>query len=102
MAALLDHADSDGLLRDSGAWGFPDMYSNLLLCYFRRTHVFRRGDVVDTSNAALEFSERSLWFGGWCASSLEKSLCGGDAASSTPRGGGVAARNTDSEKKEWL
>ena len=47
MAALLDHADSDGLLRDSGAWDSQTMHSIWLLCAFRRTHVFRRagGDV---------------------------------------------------------
>ena len=42
MAALLDHADSDGLLRDSGAGDSQTMYSNGLLCAFRRIHVFRR------------------------------------------------------------
>ena len=37
---------------------------------------------VDTSSAALEFSEawRGLWLGGWCAASLVRSLCGGDTA----------------------
>ena len=47
MTALLDHADSDGLLRDSGAGDSQTMYSNGLLYAFRRTHVFRRarGDV---------------------------------------------------------
>ena len=47
MAALLDHADSDGLLRDSGAGDSQTMHSNGLLCAFRRTYVFRGagGDV---------------------------------------------------------
>ena len=40
MAALLDHADSDGLLRDSGAGDSQTAHSN-----------------VDTSKAAVEFSE---------------------------------------------
>ena len=40
MAGRLDHADSEGLLRDSGAWDSQTMHSN-----------------VDTSSAALEFSE---------------------------------------------
>ena len=41
MAALLDHADSDGMLRDSGAGDSQTMYGNGLQCAFRRTHVFR-------------------------------------------------------------
>ena len=47
MSALLDHADSDGLLRDSGAGDSQTVHSNGLLCAFRTTHVFRRavGDV---------------------------------------------------------
>ena len=35
MAALLDHANSDGLLRDSCAWDSQTMYSDGLLCAFR-------------------------------------------------------------------
>ena len=42
MAALLEHADSDGLLRDSGAGDSQTMHRNGLLCAFRRTYVFRR------------------------------------------------------------
>ena len=50
MAALLDHADSDGLLRDSGA-GDSQENSNGLQCA-GGMYVF------DTSSsAALEFSE---------------------------------------------
>ena len=47
MAALLDHADSDGLLRGSVSGDSQTMHSNGLLCAFRRTYVFRRavGDV---------------------------------------------------------
>ena len=41
---------------------------------------------VDASSANLSSARRSLWLGVWCAASLGKSLCGGDAASSTPRG----------------
>ena len=40
-------------------------------------------------------ARRSQRLGVWCAASLGKSLCGGAAASSTPRGGGVAARNSE-------
>ena len=47
MAALLDHEDSDGLLRDSGAGDSGE-------------HTFSEEQeemYVDTSSAALEFSE---------------------------------------------
>ena len=37
MAALLDHADSDGLLQDSGSGDSQTIRT------FRRTYVFRRG-----------------------------------------------------------
>ena len=95
MAAPLDHADSDGLLRDSGAGDSQTMHSNGLLCAFRRTHVFSRA-VGDIRRVQLWSSaRRSLWLGGWCAASLGKSLCGDVAASSTPRGGGVASRNSE-------
>ena len=58
---------------------------------------------VDTSSAALESSNDRVtaapdgmsqtWSDKLRAE--QQSLCGGDAASSTPRGGGVAARNSE-------
>ena len=54
MAALLDHADSDGLLRDSGAGDSHTMYSNGLLCAFRRNKFSEEQEemYVETSSAA--------------------------------------------------
>ena len=51
MSALLDHADSDGMLRNSGAGDSQTMHNTwvstwlgeqLVVTAFRRTHVFRR------------------------------------------------------------
>ena len=59
MAALLDHADSDGLLRDSGAGDSQTMHSNGC-CVLSGEHTFSEEQeemYVDASSAALGFSE---------------------------------------------
>ena len=76
--------DSDGLLRA-----------------FRRTYVFRGagGDVRrvqlwnPTRGRVTPDGMSQTWSDKLRAG--RQSLCGGDAASSTPRGGGVAARNSE-------
>ena len=59
MAALLDHADSDGLLRDSGA-GDPRPCTTMGCCVLSGEHSISEEQeemFVDTSSAAMEFSE---------------------------------------------
>ena len=84
MAALLDHADSDGLLRDSGAGDFPDHAQQWVTVCFQKNIRFQK-----STRRCMSIHRVQLW------TSAGKSLCGGDAASSTPRGGGVAARNSE-------
>ena len=56
MAALLDHADSDGLLRDSGL-GFPDHAQHVGQHVDGRTaRRFQKSRRKCTSSAALESS----------------------------------------------
>ena len=86
MAALLDHVDSDGLLRA-----------------FQENTRFQKSRRRCTSSAALQSTGDRVTAApdGMSQTWSDKlragrqSLCGGDTASSTPRGGGAAARNSE-------
>ena len=81
MAALLDHADSDGLLRD---------HAQQWVAVSRRRCTSR----ADLETASRRHPMARVRLGATSFELDDKSLCGGDAASSTPRGGGVATRNS--------
>ena len=86
MATLLDHADSDGMLRDNGA-GDPDHAQQWVAVCFQENINLQKSRRRCTSMRRVQLwssARRCLWLCVWCAASLGKSLCGGDAASSTP------------------
>ena len=96
MAALLDHADSDG-------WGFPDHAQQWVAVCFQENIRFQKSRKRCTSSAALESSGDRVTAApdGMSQTWSDKlraerqSLCGGDAANCSSRGGGVAARNSE-------
>ena len=96
MAALLDHADCDGLLCDRPC-------SNGLLCAFRRTHTFseEQKEMPVECRSGVNGSPRH---GGtrWLESDLDRQASSWTTSrcvevkqrGSPPRGGGVATRNS--------
>ena len=71
MAALLDHADSDGLLRDSGG-GDSHEQQWVAVCFQENTR-FQKSSRRCTSIRRVQLwssARRSQWLGGWCAASL--------------------------------
>ena len=95
MAAQLDHADSDGLLRDRPC-------TAMLLCAFRSTHVLRRAE-GDVRRVHIWVNGRPRHGGTrWVESDLERQAWSWTTSrcvevkqrGSSPRGEGVATRNS--------